>query len=143
MSGRRDPDRIPELAPALRDVPIGGSSTTFAVEECREPGRGPGAGHFIAPLHRHRKEDEAWYVLEGEIAVRLDARTVIARSGGAVWSPRGVAHTFWNPSAAPARYLIIMGPKTHQFLQTLPSARPATPEEMSRLADSCGIELLG
>jgi mannose-6-phosphate isomerase-like protein (cupin superfamily) len=129
-------------ASRLLETPIGSGSSTFALAEYVE---GPGDPHVprtIAPLHRHRHEDEAWYVLEGELTVRLDDREVRATAGRAVWSRPNVVHTFWNPSPAPTRYLLIMGPKTHEFVESLHQDPPGGAESVRLLAERCGIELL-
>ena len=52
--------------------------------------------HWIAPLHVHHSDDEAWYVLDGELGFRLGAEVVIAAAGSAVVAPRGTPHTYWN-----------------------------------------------
>jgi mannose-6-phosphate isomerase-like protein (cupin superfamily) len=64
--------------------------------------------HLIAPLHLHRADDEAWYVLSGKLGFQLDEEIVEVRSGGGILVPRGTAHTFWNPGPERARYLIVM-----------------------------------
>jgi quercetin dioxygenase-like cupin family protein len=46
------------------------------------------------PLHVHSREDEAMYVLEGEIRVRVGDDEVLAGAGAWVWQPRGVPHAF-------------------------------------------------
>ena len=51
---------------------------------------------YQAPLHAH-PEDEAWYVLEGTLAVRAGEHVHQVSAGGAVIVPGGTAHTFWNP----------------------------------------------
>lgn len=96
----------------------------------------------MALLHRHRDEDEAWYVLEGELVVRLDDREIRAGAGSAVWSRPSVVYTFWNPSSVQARYLLVMGPKTHAFLEGLHADPGPSPEAARALAERCGIELL-
>ena len=62
------------------------------------------------PLHLHRGWDEAFYVLEGEMTFLVDGRTFAAPAGSFVFVPRGVLHTFWNESAAPARPLTVFTP---------------------------------
>jgi len=52
----------------------------------------------IAPLHVHHQDDEAWYVLEGQLCVRRRQEVVEARAGSAVFVPRGTARTYWNPA---------------------------------------------
>ncbi len=62
------------------------------------------------PLHLHRTWDEAFYVLEGEMTFLIDGRTSTAPAGSFVFVPRGILHTFWNESAAPARQLTVFTP---------------------------------
>jgi quercetin dioxygenase-like cupin family protein len=129
-------------APLLPPGPWGTGNATFAVAEYTEGPAPGGAPRTVAPLHRHREEDEAWYVLEGELTVRLDDREVRASPGGAVWSRPNVAHTFWNSTSSPTRYLLIMGPKTHAFLEGLHADPLPESGALRALADRCGIDLL-
>ena len=66
--------------------------------------------HWIAPLHVHYSDDEAWYVLDGELGFRIDEDEVIAAGGAAVLVPRGTPHTYWNAGDTEARYLLVMTP---------------------------------
>ena len=53
------------------------------------------AGRQLAvPLHAHSREDEIWYVLEGEIRFTVGEQTYDAGPGSFAYIPRGVAHTF-------------------------------------------------
>jgi quercetin dioxygenase-like cupin family protein len=65
---------------------------------------GPGA-----PLHVHDGEDEAWYVLDGEVAVVVDGRWFEASAGSFVWAPRGLAHSF-HVASPTARLLALVTP---------------------------------
>lgn len=67
-------------------------------------------GTLAAPPHRHQNEDEASYVLEGNIAVEIGDRVVYASPGTLVFKPRGIFHTFWNEDEIPARVLEIISP---------------------------------
>src|SRR5262245_66051805 len=67
------------------------------------PGGGP-------PPHLHRREDEAFYVLEGEVAFRADGRDIAATAGTWVTLARGSLHTFRNVGAATAKMLIVVTP---------------------------------
>src|SRR5690348_8112084 len=49
---------------------------------------------FSPPLHVHHREDESFYVLEGEVTMRCGDRTFPARPGSFVFLPRNVPHTF-------------------------------------------------
>jgi quercetin dioxygenase-like cupin family protein len=62
------------------------------------------------PQHIHKAEDEAFYVLEGEIKVLLGERTVIAKAGSFVRIPRGTRHTFCRVEKKPAKMLAMFTP---------------------------------
>ncbi len=64
---------------------------------------------FGPPLHVHRLEDEAFYVIEGEVRFRLAEEEFVGGPGTWVWGPRGVPHTFKVESEA-ARALILVTP---------------------------------
>lgn len=50
--------------------------------------------HMAVPLHAHSREDEIWYVLEGQIRFTVGEQTCDAGPGSFAYIPRGVAHTF-------------------------------------------------
>lgn len=54
------------------------------------------------PPHTHSREDEAFYVLEGELVVTIDGQRHVARAGSFVHAPRGIPHFFRNEGATPA-----------------------------------------
>jgi quercetin dioxygenase-like cupin family protein len=60
--------------------------------------------------HVHEREDEFSYVLEGEIGARIGDEELTAGPGAYVLKPRGIPHTFWNPTDRPARILEIISP---------------------------------
>jgi quercetin dioxygenase-like cupin family protein len=66
-------------------------------------------GGFGPPLHVHRREDEAFYVIEGEIRFRQGDEELVGGSGTWVWGPRDVPHTFKVESER-ARALILVTP---------------------------------
>jgi mannose-6-phosphate isomerase-like protein (cupin superfamily) len=65
---------------------------------------------LAAPLHRHSREDEYSFVLEGRLGALLGDHTVYAGPGDLVCKPRGQWHTFWNAGDVPARILEIISP---------------------------------
>lgn len=75
----------------------------FAVMELRAP-KG-----FVAPLHRHRADDEFFVVLSGELRFQLGDDVIEAVSGSLLYGPRGVGHSF-HVDSAEARLLLFFGP---------------------------------
>jgi len=103
------------------------------------------------PLHRHLHEDEAFYVLDGEIIALAGDQEHRAAAGSAIFLPRGLAHAFMVTSDS-ARVLIITTPAGFEgFIREagvpLHEEAPATWEfDVGRLmgpAQSAGIEILG
>ena len=64
---------------------------------------------FASPLHIHRREDEFFVVLSGEVRVRHDEDVIEAVAGSVVYGPRDVAHAF-HVDSAEARMLLLFGP---------------------------------
>jgi mannose-6-phosphate isomerase-like protein (cupin superfamily) len=63
--------------------------------------------------HRHSREDELWYVLEGQLEFRIGDRgeqVIVAGPGATVFGPRGIPHTFKAVGMTPARYVIFVSP---------------------------------
>ncbi len=77
--------------------------TCLMFEETSPPGGGP-------PPHMHRDEDEALYVLEGEVEFLLGEGTIPAGAGSCIYAPRGTLHTFKNVGTSPSRVLGIITP---------------------------------
>src|SRR5688572_32089109 len=65
---------------------------------------------LAAPLHRHSREDEYSYVVEGRVGALLGDEVVIGGPGDLIFKPRHQWHTFWNAGEAPARLLEIIAP---------------------------------
>ena len=65
---------------------------------------------LAAPLHRHSREDEYSYVLEGRVGADLGGEIVYGEPGDLIFKPRGQWHTFWNAGDVPARILEIISP---------------------------------
>lgn len=98
--------------------PHGGSDPRVEIDGrtiCIHEWRGSGP----ATLHVHQEDDEAWYVLEGELRFRFADRTEVMPAGSTVFVPAGVSHTY---EALPgARYLIILTPRLRQLIAELQS----------------------
>lgn len=109
----------PNIAPALAGHVIGSINDAFVIAEWRDPGGPPGPPRLIAPPHLHRNDDEAWYVLEGSLRVRVGMEVVEAGAGAAVFVPRGTPHTYWNPGPGPVRYLLVMTANIYRLIQAI------------------------
>jgi mannose-6-phosphate isomerase-like protein (cupin superfamily) len=112
---------------------IGPAGAQFVIAQWRDPGGPPGPPRLMAPLHVHYGDDEAWYVLEGRLRFILGDREVEAEAGGAVFAPRGVPHTFWNPSSEHARYLLVMTPNIRALIEDLHTPAARDPEAMREI----------
>jgi mannose-6-phosphate isomerase-like protein (cupin superfamily) len=108
-----------KIAPPLAGQIVGSLAADFVVAEWKDAGGPPGPPRLIAPLHVHHKDDEAWYVLEGQLCVRCGEEVVEANAGSAVFVPRGTAHTYWNPALTRVRYLLIMTPNIYSLIQEI------------------------
>jgi quercetin dioxygenase-like cupin family protein len=110
------------------------------------PGGGP-------PPHVHSREEEGFYVLEGEITFQVGDQRIVAAAGTFANMPVGMPHSFKNESDRPARMLISVTPAglEQMFFESgvlLPegatTALPPTKEEIEKLlavAPRYGIEI--
>ncbi len=107
-----------------------------------------------SPLHVHRREDEWFYVIEGELTFWVGGDVIPAPVGTFVYGPRDIPHTFFVNSPQ-ARFLLVTEPGGFEnFVRavaepaqslTLPpdSSQPPSPEELTATAAEYGIEILG
>ena len=98
-----------------------------------------------APLHRHAREDEYSYVLEGRVGALLGDQVLEAGPGSLVFKPRHQWHTFWNAGDTPARILEIISPAGFEQyfveLTALGGSRVATPVALRALAARYSLEV--
>jgi quercetin dioxygenase-like cupin family protein len=85
----------------------------------------------MTPLHLHRTDDEAWYLLDGEMSffVGTDQPTRGGR-GTLAFGPKGVPHTIRVESSHPARWLAICTPGAAFVTFVLAASRPAPSAEL-------------
>jgi len=110
------------------------------------PGGGP-------PPHVHSREEEGFYVLDGEITFTVNGERIVASAGTFANMPVGTPHAFKNESDRPARMLISVAPAglERMFFEVgvpldegATTALPPTHEEIERLlaaAPRYGIEI--
>jgi quercetin dioxygenase-like cupin family protein len=107
-----------------------------------------------SPLHVHSREDEWFYVIEGELTLWVGGETIVAPAGSFVFGPKGIPHTFMV-SSPEARFLLVAEPAGFEkFMRAAgePAARleipPAATEPpdvaaLSAAAAEYGIEITG
>jgi mannose-6-phosphate isomerase-like protein (cupin superfamily) len=97
---------------------------------------------LAAPVHRHSREDEYSYVLEGRVGAMLGSEEVFAGTGELVFKPRGQWHTFWNAGDVPLRILEIISPGGFEdvFRELDALGDSLTPERMEEIALKYGVE---
>jgi mannose-6-phosphate isomerase-like protein (cupin superfamily) len=131
------------MAPPLAGNVIGSVGGDFVVAEWKDAGGPPGPPRWIAPLHLHRNDDEAWYVLEGTLCVRVGKNIVEAHAGSAVLVPRGAPHTYWNPGQGLLRYLLVMTSNIYSLVQDIHALSERSPAALRAVFEKHDSELLG
>jgi quercetin dioxygenase-like cupin family protein len=107
---------------------------------------------FASPYHVHHVEDEAFYVLEGEMAFVCDGTWLTAGPGAYVFGPRNIPHGFKVVGDSAARMLLLCAPAGFEkFVLDLGEPEPAsgvapTPPDMAKLVATAAkyqIDILG
>jgi ketosteroid isomerase-like protein/quercetin dioxygenase-like cupin family protein len=109
------------------------------VEQVMPPG-------FESPYHTHHLEDEAFYVLEGDMAFVCDGKWTIAGPGTYIFGPRHIPHGFKVLGDASARMLLLCAPGDFaEFVVEMSDPAPAPPDlaKLAALAAKYRIDLLG
>jgi quercetin dioxygenase-like cupin family protein len=92
------------------------------------PGGGP-------PPHVHTREDESFYVVEGEFEFRTPGDTRRIGPGAFVFAPRNVPHAFRNVGAAPGKLIVFVQPAGFErFLAEFATLPPDAPPDFARMA---------
>ncbi|MCX4695832.1 quercetin 2,3-dioxygenase [Streptomyces sp. NBC_01408] len=107
-----------------------------------------------SPLHVHHRDDEWWYVLDGEVTFWVAGQVIAAPAGSFVYGPRHVPHTFLVTSDE-ARFLHVTEPGGFDgFTRSLGKPAPSLEipphgivlpdlEQVRAIAAEFGIEVLG
>lgn len=118
---------------------LGGPESDFVIVEWTDPGES--GWEWIAPLHVHHADDEAWYVLEGVLRFRIGEKTFEAGPNAAIFAPKGTPHAYGNAKhGQPARYLLVMTPRIQALIRALHEPGATDYAGIFRAHDS---ELLG
>lgn len=132
-------------------IQIGGFGTRVKV-----PGEAAGGSvsvveHTLAPgllgspPHRHTREDETSYVLEGRLTVQVGDEVATAGPGEMIVKPRGIAHAFWNGGSEPVRFLEVISPGGFEryfaeLALRIPADGPPDLDGIAALAARYGME---
>ena len=119
----------------------GGALVTF--EAPIPPGEGP-------PLHRHEREDELFYVIEGRFKFVIDGTEFIAETGAFAYAGKGTAHSFRNIGTATGKLLVTCTPagievpfRAIQDPAPGSSRPPITPADVVAALGAHGITFVG
>lgn len=109
------------------------------------PGGGP-------PPHTHSREEESFYVLEGEITFTVGERQIVAAAGTFANMPIGSLHCFKNATDKTARMIISVAPAGLEKMffevgvpaklgETPPPPTRAEIEKLLAVAPNYGVEI--
>ena len=140
FAATRRPDGLPWQVLAGGDLTDG--QVVFGEAWLAPRSSGPG-------LHVHTREDEAVYVTEGTLTVRVGEKIFEAGAGTVVWLPRGEPHTFANLSDQRVRAFGVITPaglegmfaETEAYFASL--AGPPDNEVLSDIGARYGVTALG
>jgi mannose-6-phosphate isomerase-like protein (cupin superfamily) len=116
------------------------------IDQMIQPEGGP-------PPHVHRREDEAFYVLEGKFSFLRGDKQTEAGAGSFVYIPKGTLHTFKNIGAQAGRLLVTITPAgLEEFfyaigsrardLKNPPPFDPGVVDKIIKLADDYEMEVM-
>ena len=109
------------------------------------------------PMHVHAREDEVWFVLEGEVTFQRGHERIEARAGDAVTLPRGVAHGFavrtaearilhmYTPSGVEAAFQQLSVAAPGAVLPPAPAGPPSeeTIRQLETVFEAHGVTFVG
>lgn len=146
-------------APGLVVVRPGGGREVFALGNThRNNAEGKDTGGSWAlieqevtgsnpPLHQHEREDEAFYVLQGRLRVRVGDEEFEGAPGTFVLAPRGVPHTYARLPGEPLRLLVLVSPagleRMFDEVAALPAEQQRDPAALGQVAARYGVQILG
>src|SRR3984893_5274274 len=123
---------------------LGTIGVRFMIDGAEAGGRFSLVGHpmsahaLAAPLHRHTREDEYSYIVEGRVGALLGEEVLVGGPGDLIFKPRNQWHTFWNAGDKPARLLEIISPAGFErFFEELVDLGGVTQAQPETLAELC------
>jgi hypothetical protein len=97
-------------------------------------------------LHTHLREDELWYVLDGDFRFKAGGAMLRVSTGGMAFGPRGTPHAFQNIGETPGRLLVITTPSgLERFFEEFAAllAGAAGPEALTAVGHANWVEFTG
>jgi quercetin dioxygenase-like cupin family protein len=105
-----------------------------------------------APLHVHHREDEAFWILDGDVTIEVGDTTIECHAGDYAFGPRGIPHRY-SVGDAGCRMLFILTPGGFEEViremgrpaqsRTLPEPSEPDYAHVAAVAEAHGCELLG
>jgi uncharacterized cupin superfamily protein len=131
------------LGAELRVAPDDGENDVAVVEHSLAPGK------LAAPLHRHSREDEISYILQGKMGVQEKDQVSTVETGEFTRKDRDTWHTFWNPGPEPLRFLEIITPgdfawyfkEADEILPNEDDPDEETVRQLTKLHEKYGFEI--
>jgi quercetin dioxygenase-like cupin family protein len=123
----------------IRRDPAGPLLNAAVIEEVVPP-------NGAAPLHRHSREDEICYVIEGTFRIWRGDEVIDVSPGGVALLPRGQVHTFKNIGTGPGRLLTVILPAGFEQFFAVVAERHLGDEDMDEIvavAADFGLEIVG
>ena len=137
-----DEGKLLDVLGEIITIKVAGEDTDgvyTVLQEVSPPQGGP-------PLHLHHREDEAFYVLEGEYEVQCGENKIRAVPGSFILAPREIPHTFRNIGSGPCKVLVIATPAgIEKFFEELSQLAKQGPPDIERVKEIAGryeIELM-
>jgi mannose-6-phosphate isomerase-like protein (cupin superfamily) len=111
------------------------------------------AAGFSPPLHIHHREDEAFWILDGDVTMRCGDRTFRAGPGSFIFLPRDVPHTYVVEGDKPAHFLTLISPGGGEAFfvaagrpaghDGFPPVEPIDIARLQRAGEQFGAEIVG
>jgi quercetin dioxygenase-like cupin family protein len=102
--------------------------------------------HSEVPLHMHTREDETFFVLEGQLKIQCGGRPLVLEERSTAFLPRNIPHSYANYWDTPAKYLVSITPGgfekcLEEFGHLSADSRPA-PETLAAIGQKYGLIFL-
>jgi len=111
--------------------------TLTAFENLVASGEGP-------PLHTHANEDEAIYILDGDVRFKLGDEIQTGAAGSYVFIPRGTPHAWQNVGGGPARMLFHFTPSgMERFFDVFAALEAPGPSAFATVCAEVGMDVVG